>query len=100
MGLEPNEPPDRASKQQLPAQGQQAIAGSEDTAGSDLLDPAVGDNVRALRAVLKVSQAVLGAHRFSDALEIIAEHTRAALGAASLSISRWHRGLNVSVVSA
>ncbi len=51
----------------------------------------MGDNVPALRAVLKVSQAVLGAHRFSDALEIIAEHTRAALGAASLSISRWHR---------
>ena len=30
-------------------------------------------------------------HRFSDALEVIAEHTRAALGAASFSISRWHR---------
>ena len=59
--------------------------------GSHLLDPAVGDDVRALRAVLKVSQAVLGARRFSDALEVIAEQTRAALGAASFSISRWER---------
>src|SRR5262249_43218707 len=54
-----------------------------------LLDAAVGDDVRALRAVLQVSQAVLGAHRFNDALEVIAEQTRAALGAASFSISRW-----------
>ena len=59
--------------------------------GSHLLDPAVGDDVRTLRAVLKVSQAVLGAHRFDDALEVIAEQTLAALGAASFSISRWER---------
>ena len=72
-------------------QGQQAIPGGEEAVGSHLPDPAVGDDVRALRAVLKVSQAVLGAHRFSDALEVIAEHTRAALGAASFSISRWER---------
>ena len=91
MGLEPHQPSDRPGKQQLPGGGEQVIAGSEDTAGFPLLDPAVVDDVRALRAVLKVSQAVLGARRFSDALEIIAEHTRAALGAASLSISRWHR---------
>ena len=51
----------------------------------------MGDDVRALRAVLKVSQAVLGAHRFDDALEVIAEQTLAALGAASFSISRWER---------
>ena len=79
---------------------EEGIAGSEETVTSHLLDPAASNDVRALRAVLKVSQAVLGARRFSDALEVIAEHTRAALGAASLSISRWHRGLNVSVVSA
>jgi diguanylate cyclase (GGDEF)-like protein len=91
MGLEQNQPHDRAGNQQLPVHGQQAIAGSEETAGSHLLDPAVVDNVRVLRAVLQVSQAVLGAHRFSDALEVIAEQTRAALGAASLSISRWQR---------
>src|SRR6185437_7042013 len=69
--------------------GEQVIAGGE--AFSPLLDPAVGDDVRTLRAVLKVSQAVLGAHRFNDALEVIAEQTRAALGAASFSISRWER---------
>jgi diguanylate cyclase (GGDEF)-like protein len=91
MGLEQNQPHDRAGNQQLPVHGQQAIAGSEETAGSHLLDPADVDNVRVLRAVLQVSQAVLGAHRFSDALEVIAEQTRAALGAASLSISRWQR---------
>src|SRR6478752_3766173 len=90
MGLEESHPHDRAGKQQLPAHGQQAVGG-EDTAGFPVLDPAVVDDVRALRAVLKVSQAVLGARRFSDALEVIAEPTRAALGAASLSLSRWHR---------
>ena len=91
MGVEQNHPHDRAGKQQLPAHGEQAITGGEDTAGSHLLDPAVVDDVRALRALLKVSQAVLGARRFTDALEVIAEQTRAALGAASFSISRWER---------
>ena len=85
MGLERNQPHGRA------ASPERAIAGSGETAGSLLLDPAVVDDVRALRAVLKVSQAVLGAHRFNDALEVIAEQTRAALGAASFSISRWER---------
>ena len=75
MGLEENQPHDRAGKQQLPAHGQQAVAGNEETVGSHPLDPALGDNVPALRAVLKVSQAVLGAHRLGDALEVIAEHT-------------------------
>jgi diguanylate cyclase (GGDEF)-like protein len=91
MSLQQDQPDDRAGSQQLPGHGEQAIAGSGDTAGSPLLDSAVGDSVRALRALLKVSQAVLGARRFSDALEVIAEQTRAALGAASLSISRWQR---------
>jgi hypothetical protein len=89
MGLERNQPHGPAGSQQLPVRGEQAIAGSEDV--SQLLDPAAGGDVRALRAVLKVSQAVLGAHRFNDALEVIAEQTRAALGAGSFSISRWER---------
>ena len=76
MVFEPDQPPGRAGKQQLPVHEQQAIAGSEETTGSDLLEPLVGDNVRTLRAVLKVSQAVLGARRLSDALEVIAEQTR------------------------
>jgi diguanylate cyclase (GGDEF)-like protein len=91
MGPDRNPPYDRAGSRQLPVHGEQAIAGSEETVVSALLDPAVGDDVRALRAVLKVSQAVLGARRFHDALEVIAEQTRAALGAASFSISRWER---------
>ena len=70
---------------------EEAIAGSEETVVSHLLDPAAGNDVRALRAVLKVSQAVLGTHRFDDALEVIAEQTLAALDAASFSISRWER---------
>jgi diguanylate cyclase (GGDEF)-like protein len=93
MGLERNQPHGGAGSQQLPPRGEQTIAGSEDM--SHLLDPAVGDDVQALRAVLKVSQAVLGAHRFDDALEVIAEQTLAALGAASFSISRWERGRGV-----
>src|SRR6476659_11016318 len=69
----------------------QAIASRKDTVIARLPDPASGNDVRTLRAVLKVSQAVLGAHRFDDALEVIAEQTLAALGAASFSISRWER---------
>ena len=88
MGLEGNQPYRPAGSQQLPVRGGQAIAGSD---VSHLLDPAAGNDLRALRAVLKVSQAVLGARRFNDALEVIAEQTRAALGAASFSISRWER---------
>ena len=88
MGLERNQPHGPAGSQQLPVRGEQAIAGSD---VSHLLDPAAGNDLRALRAVLKVSQAVLGARRFDDALEVIAEQTRAALGAASFSISRWER---------
>ena len=70
---------------------EEAIAGSDETVVSHLLDPAAGNDVRALRAVLKVSQAVLGTHRFDDALEVIAEQTLVALDAASFSISRWER---------
>jgi GAF domain-containing protein len=89
MGLERNQPHGPAGTQNPPVRGEHAIAGSEDV--SHLLDAAAGDDVRALRAALKVSQAVLGAHRLNDALEVIAEQTRAALGAGSFSISRWER---------
>jgi hypothetical protein len=78
MGLEGKQPHRPAGSQQLPVRGEQAIAGSD---VSPLLDPATGNDLRALRAVLKVSQAVLGARRFDDALEVIAEQTRAAVGA-------------------
>ncbi len=89
MNLERSEPRGRTGSQKPPVRGEQASAGSEKV--SRLRDPAAGDDVRALRAALKVSQAVLGAHHFNDALEVIAEQTLAALGAASFSISRWHR---------
>jgi diguanylate cyclase (GGDEF)-like protein len=65
--------------------------GATETAVLDLLDSAAGNDPRALRAVLRVSQAVLGAHRLDEALEVIACESLAALDAASFSISRWER---------
>jgi diguanylate cyclase (GGDEF)-like protein len=42
-----------------------------------------------LRALIDVAAAAAGAHRLEDVLELAAERALAALGAASLSISRW-----------
>lgn len=64
---------------------------SGESAMCDLLDSSAGKDVRTLRAVVRVGQAVLGAQHFDDALEVIAEQTLTALGAASFSISRWDR---------
>ena len=61
----------------------------------DLLDSSVGDDARTLRAVVRVTQAVLGAQHFNDALEVIAEQSLTALDAASFSISRWERDRGV-----
>ena len=47
-----------------------------------------------LRSVLQITQAVLGANYFDEALEVIAEQALVALDAASLSISRWNRADN------
>lgn len=55
--------------------------------GSGLLDAAAEPPV--LKALLKISEAVLRADYFDEVLEVIAEQALAALGAASLSISRW-----------
>lgn len=57
----------------------------------DPLEPVTGDDVRVLRAVVRISQAILGTQHFDDVLEVIAEETLMALGAASFSISRWER---------
>src|SRR3954454_17284216 len=57
--------------------------------GSDLLDRVTGDDVRVWRALIRIFRAVLEAHRFDDVLEVIAEETLVALGATSVSISRW-----------
>jgi diguanylate cyclase (GGDEF)-like protein len=61
------------------------------TAGSGLLDSIESMDTRAVRAVLGVSHAVLGARQFDDAIEVIAEESLVALKAASLSILRWER---------
>ena len=65
--------------------------GGAETAVLDLLESSAGNDPRALRAVLRVSQAVLGAHRLDEALEVIAAESLTALDAASFSISRWER---------
>jgi diguanylate cyclase (GGDEF)-like protein len=57
--------------------------------GSDLLDRVTGDDVRVWRALIRISRAVLETQRFDDVLEVIAEETLVALGATSVSISRW-----------
>jgi diguanylate cyclase (GGDEF)-like protein len=44
-----------------------------------------------LRALVRVSGAVAGAHRLEDVLEVAAEQALAAASAASVSISRWER---------
>lgn len=44
-----------------------------------------------LRALVSVSIAVSGAHSFAEVLEVAAEGTMRAVGAASASISRWER---------
>jgi diguanylate cyclase (GGDEF)-like protein len=56
---------------------------------ADLLERVTGDDVRVLRALIGISRAVLGTQGVDDVLEVIAEKTLAALGATSVSISRW-----------
>ena len=56
MGLELHQPHGGAGSEKLPVRVEQAIASSEEIVVSHLLDPAVGNDVRALRAVLKVSR--------------------------------------------
>ena len=57
----------------------------------DLLESDNGSDLAALRAVLKIGQAALGAERMEDVIEVVAEESLTALGAASFSISRWRR---------
>ena len=51
----------------------------------------VPEDLAALRTLLRISQTVLRANYFDEALEVIAEQTLTALRAASVSISRWER---------
>ncbi len=45
-------------------------------------------------ALLRVAAAAAGAHNLEEVLEVAAEEARAAIGAASLSVSRWERELD------
>jgi diguanylate cyclase (GGDEF)-like protein len=45
-------------------------------------------------ALLRVAAAAAGAHDLAQVLEVAAEEARAAIGAASLSVSRWERAGN------
>ncbi len=61
----------------------------------DLLESDNGGDLVALRAVLRIGQAALGAQRVEDVLEVVAEESLHALDAASFSISRWERDKDV-----
>jgi diguanylate cyclase (GGDEF)-like protein len=53
--------------------------------------PARGRQAAQLRSLTTIAAAVGASRRFRDVLELAAEEARRALGAASLSISRWER---------
>ena len=55
------------------------------------IDIAVPEDRAVLRTMLRISNAVLRANYFDEVLEVVAEQALAALGASSLSISRWER---------
>ncbi|MGE2735808.1 diguanylate cyclase domain-containing protein [Mycolicibacterium vaccae] len=47
------------------------------------------DELPVLKALLRIAEAVARADYFDDVLEVVAEQARAALNAASVSVSRW-----------
>ena len=55
------------------------------------IDIAVPEDRAVLRTMLRISNAVLRANYFDEVLEVVAEQALAALGASSLSVSRWER---------
>lgn len=57
--------------------------------GSGLAERDAADELPVLKALLQISEAVSRANYFDEVLEVIAEQARAALGAASLTITRW-----------
>ncbi|WP_264039245.1 diguanylate cyclase domain-containing protein [Mycolicibacterium hodleri] len=70
------------------------VAGREVRAGAS--DPEIDmADAPVLRALLRISHAVLRANYFDEALEVIAEQAQVALGAASVSISRWEPDTDV-----
>lgn len=65
-----------------------AVAAKERNAAARDADIDMAD-APALRALLRISNAVLRANYFDEALEVIAEQAMQALDAAAVSISRW-----------
>lgn len=63
------------------------VAREDPVEGSGLFDAAAEPPV--LKALLRISDAILRADYFEEVLEVIAEQALAALSAASLSVSRW-----------
>ncbi len=61
--------------------------------GLDGADPDAAVDLPILKALLRISEAVSGVDSFDEVLEVIAEQARTALGAASLSITRWEHDL-------
>jgi diguanylate cyclase (GGDEF)-like protein len=53
--------------------------------------PTLGQAGSEREALLRVAAAAAGAHNLEEVLEVAAEEARAAIGAASLSVSRWER---------
>jgi diguanylate cyclase (GGDEF)-like protein len=71
------------------ANGESIVLGPIAELGDHELELADAAELPVLRALLRISQAVMRATFFDEALEVIAEQTLLALGAASVSISRW-----------
>jgi diguanylate cyclase (GGDEF)-like protein len=65
------------------------------------MGPTHGDDLveAQLYALVEVAAAAAAAHRLEDVLELAAERSLAALGAASLSIGRWESGWIVTLVN-
>ncbi|MBA3263181.1 MAG: diguanylate cyclase [Thermoleophilaceae bacterium] len=57
--------------------------------------PSYGQAGSEREALLRVAAAAAGAHNLEEVLEVAAEEARAAIGAASLSVSRWERDEDV-----
>jgi diguanylate cyclase (GGDEF)-like protein len=65
------------------------------------MGPTHGDDLveAQLYALVEVAAAAAAAHRLEDVLELVAERSLAALGAASLSLGRWESGWIVTLVN-
>jgi diguanylate cyclase (GGDEF)-like protein len=57
--------------------------------------PSLAQDGSEREALLRVAAAAAGAHDLEEVLEVAAEEARAAIGAASLSVSRWERDQRV-----